>query len=212
MTRSVNEGADGAMTHDVPLRERRPSIALVRRVVLEESWYWTEAVLGTLPGRIGRLVRLLSYAPLLPGAVNVGEFTQIKNPSRLDAGRGVGIGRGCVLHCAGGLSLGNDVFMGPGVRIFTDNHRWTDPELPIARQGVDRAPVTIEDDVWLGAGATVTAGVRIGAGAVIAAGAVVTRDVPRGAIVGGVPARVLGYRDDPRHDIPDGPVQQGVRR
>jgi acetyltransferase-like isoleucine patch superfamily enzyme len=56
------------------------------------------------------------------------------------------------------------------------------------------APVTIGDDVWIGAHAVVTGGVEIGRGAVVAAGAVVTRDVPPHAIVGGVPAMVIGER------------------
>ncbi|WP_370629256.1 DapH/DapD/GlmU-related protein [Paenarthrobacter nitroguajacolicus] len=52
----------------------------------------------------------------------------------------------------------------------------------------------IGQDVWIGAHAVVLAGVSIGDGAVVAAGAVVTKDVPKGAIVGGVPAKVIGVR------------------
>jgi galactoside O-acetyltransferase len=56
---------------------------------------------------------------------------------------------------------------------------------------VSEKPVVIEDDVWIGCRSIVLKGVRIGRGAVIAAGSVVTKDIPAGAIAGGVPARVL---------------------
>ena len=56
--------------------------------------------------------------------------------------------------------------------------------------------INIEDDVWIGYGATIMSGIHIGQGAVIAAGAVVTKDVPPYAIVGGVPARIIKYRFD----------------
>ena len=60
------------------------------------------------------------------------------------------------------------------------------------RPAIDTAPVVIEDDVWIGAGAIILKGVRIGAGARVGAGAVVTRDVPAGAEVVGNPARPVG--------------------
>ena len=56
----------------------------------------------------------------------------------------------------------------------------------------DSAPVVIGCNVWVGAHVTITKGVTIGDNAIIAAGAVVTRDIPAGAIAGGVPARVIG--------------------
>jgi acetyltransferase-like isoleucine patch superfamily enzyme len=57
------------------------------------------------------------------------------------------------------------------------------------------APVDIGDDVWIGRGALVLPGVTIGDGAVVAAGAVVTKDVPAGSVVAGVPAKVVGRAD-----------------
>lgn len=61
-------------------------------------------------------------------------------------------------------------------------------------EGVSKGNIIIDDDVWIGYGATILSGVHIGQGAVIAAGAVVTRDVPPYAIVGGIPAKILKYR------------------
>lgn len=59
----------------------------------------------------------------------------------------------------------------------------------------DYLPITIGNDVWIGARVTIMDGINIGNGAVIAAGAVVTKDVPPYAIVGGVPARIIRYRE-----------------
>lgn len=57
-----------------------------------------------------------------------------------------------------------------------------------------KGDIIVDDDVWIGYGATIMSGVHIGQGAVIAAGAIVTKDVPPYAIVGGVPAKVVKYR------------------
>lgn len=61
-------------------------------------------------------------------------------------------------------------------------------------EALSKGDIFVDDDVWIGFGATIMSGVHIGQGAVVAAGAVVTRDVPPYSIVGGVPARVLRYR------------------
>ena len=64
-------------------------------------------------------------------------------------------------------------------------------------EAISKGDIIVEDDVWIGYGATIMSGVHIGQGAVVAAGAVVTKDVPPYAIVGGVPAKVIKYRFEP---------------
>lgn len=63
-----------------------------------------------------------------------------------------------------------------------------------SESNVTKGNIEVENDVWIGYGATILSGVHIRQGAVIAAGAVVTKDVPPYAIVGGVPAEVIRYR------------------
>lgn len=87
------------------------------------------------------------------------------------------------------VHIGDYVMIAPNVLISTVNHPM-DPAGRRAHLGIGK-PVTIGDDVWIGAGAIVVPGVTIGNNVVVAAGAVVTKDVPDNCVVGGVPARVI---------------------
>ena len=85
--------------------------------------------------------------------------------------------------------------MGPDVKIYSRNHKYDRLDIPIQDQGKEYFSTTLGNDVWLGANVIVTAGVNIGNHVIVAAGAVVTKDIPDYAIVGGVPAKVLKFRN-----------------
>lgn len=108
--------------------------------------------------------------------------------ANLRIGRNVFVNQGCRLDDIGGIELGDDVMLGPGVRLISSGHP-LDPA--IRRRQVTAAPIVVGRNVWIGAGAIVLQGVTIGADAVVAAGAVVTADVPPAVLVAGVPARVV---------------------
>ncbi len=78
--------------------------------------------------------------------------------------------------------------------LLTRNHNYEGSQIPYDSTYIDK-DITIGDFVWLGNRVIIMGGVSIGEGAIIAAGAVVTRDVPRCAIVGGNPAQIIKYRD-----------------
>jgi acetyltransferase-like isoleucine patch superfamily enzyme len=101
------------------------------------------------------------------------------------------IGEMNVLRGQGGITIGDRVYTAPMVQLLAVNHVYSDPNRPMAEQGITAEGIVIEDDVWIGAGAIITDNVRVGKGVVVAAGAVVTQDVPPHTVVGGVPARVL---------------------
>jgi acetyltransferase-like isoleucine patch superfamily enzyme len=104
------------------------------------------------------------------------------------------IGQQSFLHSAGGLTIGRDVGIGPGVRILTSFHAEAGRSVPIVKSPIELAPVVIEDGADLGVASVILPGVRVGAGAQVGAGAVVTEDVPAYAVAAGVPARVLRER------------------
>lgn len=91
----------------------------------------------------------------------------------------------------GPVEIGSNVNLAQGIVVTALNHNFTDCTKRIDEQGVSTAKVTIGNDVWIGANATVLPGVTIGNHSVVAAGAVVTKDVPPYSLVGGVPAKIL---------------------
>ncbi|HEY81487.1 MAG TPA: acyltransferase [Anaerolineae bacterium] len=135
--------------------------------------------------------------------VSIGRFSVIECTGVLiHLGEGFWIGDNSNLGdynfvgAAGGVRIGRHVLIGQGVRFHSENHVFTRTDIPIKAQGVTNEGIVVEDDVWLGSGVIVLDGVTIGRGAVVAAGSVVTKDVPRFAIVGGVPAKVIKYRGE----------------
>lgn len=109
-------------------------------------------------------------------------------------GRRAAIGAMNFIHGGGGVTIGEDVLLGPYVQVFSENHRFADVSRPIIEQGEEAAPVHIGNGAWIGAASVILAGVTIGEGAVVAAGSVVTRDVAEFAIVAGAPAKVINRR------------------
>jgi acetyltransferase-like isoleucine patch superfamily enzyme len=109
---------------------------------------------------------------------------------RITIGKGCVINSGALLDGRGAaLILGDFVDIAPYVRIWTLDH---DPNSP--DHAARARSVTVGDYVWLASGSTVLPGVSLGKGCVVAAGSVVTNDVAPWAIVAGIPARVIGQR------------------
>lgn len=110
----------------------------------------------------------------------------------IENGNNSGIGVNCEIR--GPLKIGNDVMMGPEVKIITSSHVFSSVDKPMRLQGNFKEGIEIGDDVWIGTRVIILPGVKIGSGAILAAGAVLTKDVPPFAIVGGVPAKILKLR------------------
>src|SRR5688500_17651553 len=136
--------------------------------------------------------------------VYIGHGTMLKgyHNSRMVIGAGTWIGQMCFFHSGGGIWIGENVGIGPCVKIVTSAHRLDQLDRPILHSAIDFAGVRIGEGADIGVGAVLLPGVTIGAGAQVAAGAVVPEAVPPLAIVAGVPARFLRSRTDekPRNE------------
>lgn len=96
----------------------------------------------------------------------------------------------------GKVIIGDYVMMGPNVTIYTRNHCYDDLSRPMCEQGItEERCVVIGNDVWIGGNSIILPGRTIGDGSIVASGAVVTKNVEPYTIVGGNPARIIGYRD-----------------
>jgi maltose O-acetyltransferase len=147
-----------------------------------------ERLAAQMPGLLGELFGAATDAYVTP-------------PFFCDYGRNIRLGAkvyfnfNCVILDVAPVTIGDHALFGPGVHVYTALHPLDAAE---RRRGVESgAPVTIEDDVWLGGGAIVCPGVRIGARSVIGAGSVVTRDIPPDVFAAGNPCRVLRPLHDP---------------
>lgn len=157
--------------------------------------YWLDFVLFLLslisyfPSHV---VRNLAYSA---AGVTIGKKStfhvgcRFYNPSGVEVGEGTIIGDRCFLDGRAPLKIGNHVDIAAQVLIYNSQHDLNSEDF-IATS----APVQVKDYVFIGPRAILLPGVTIGTGAVVAAGAVVSKDVPDYAIVGGVPATVIGER------------------
>ena len=125
-------------------------------------------------------VVLLTIGPRVAGArLVIGNKTYVNRFTMFDASESVEVGQNCLI--------------GPFCYL-TDHDHGTDLPGPVADQPLASSAVRIGDNVWIGAGVSILKGVSVGANSIIGAGAVVTRDVPSGATVAGVPAQRIKTR------------------
>jgi len=125
--------------------------------------------------------------------VSIDESTTIFPPFHTNFGRSIRLGKNVFINHAcsfldiGGITIEDDVQIGPRVNLTSENH----PIDPGDRKTLIPNPILIRRNAWIGAGATILPGVTVGENAIVAAGAVVSRDVPPNTVVAGIPAKVV---------------------
>lgn len=169
---------------DDPDYERLRKVMENTRHIISElntSYHETDQIITlirTLGAKVDSTVQIR-----LPFYTDLGMFIKL--------GRRVFVNQACVFMDRGGITVEDDVKIGPRVNLITENHGLE----PNKRNILTSKPIVIKRNSWIGAAVTILPGVTVGENAVVAAGAVVTRDVPANTVVAGVPARVI--RDIP---------------
>jgi len=177
---------------------------IFERLLIGETIFPNDSQIGRLRAEAFAVKALLNQ---MNNAVNPEEITQILSkildkelqdvtvftPLYINCGKHITIGKNvfinfdCTFLALGGITIEDNVLIGPKVSLITENH----PLNPEERKGLTGKPILIKKNAWIGANATILPGVTIGENAVVAAGAVVSKDVPDNTIVGGIPAKFI---------------------
>jgi acetyltransferase-like isoleucine patch superfamily enzyme len=127
--------------------------------------------------------------------LHVGAYTALRcHEGTLTVGDKVVFGRNVSVNCYLDVEIGTDVLFADDIYVSDFDHNFAALDLPIKDQGIAKARVRIEPNVWLGTKVTICRGVVVGTGSVVGANAVVTRDLPPYSVAAGVPARVIRDR------------------
>jgi acetyltransferase-like isoleucine patch superfamily enzyme len=149
---------------------------------------------------IDSLMRNLFLSSTLPGCgknLFVHPLVMFYYPKNVHLGNNIFINRGAIFMAPVKISIGDNVLIGPYALFNTGSHIYASRSTLIDNQGHDYGEIIIEDDVWIGGHVCILPGVTVSKGAVVAAGAVVNKSVLPYTVVGGVPAKEIGVRNDP---------------
>lgn len=176
------------------------------RAILSGILMWiTNVFISNFPSKHIRRWFLSFVGIKMDGPVRFYPGFHIRMPKGIHIGSNVSIGPKVLLDGRMGLEIGNSAVIAYDAIIWTLNHDYND--LYFKGKG---APVKIGDYAWICSRSVILPGINVGEGAVVATGAVVTKDVPPYAIVGGVPAKIIGQREKKEYKYGYIPKEEGL--
>ena len=139
------------------------------------------------------------------GRVELGRWSWLGHGTKVRCHEGVVsigaktvLGQECTISAYQHVSIGRECVIADRVMLIDFDHGVVEVERPVRLQGIYKRDVRVGNNVWIGYGACILRGVTVGDNAIIGTNAVVTRDVPANAVVGGVPARIIRMRAEPK--------------
>lgn len=176
------------------------------KAILSGFLMWiTNVFISYFPSKHVRQWFLSLAGMKMDGPVRFYPGFHIRVPKKIHIGANVSIGPRVLLDGRMGLEIGNSAVIAYDAIIWTLNHDYND--IHFAGKG---APVKIGHHAWICSRAVILPGITIGEGAVVATGAVVTKDVPPYTIVGGIPAKVIGQREEKEYKYGYVPKEEGL--
>lgn len=189
------------------LKKNKSIKNLVHRLIYPQNdprpRWWIRNIINPFTSKVGKGVIVRSYTRLdiIPfNKFSVGNNSIIEDFATINNNLGdVEIGESTIIGLGntiiGPVKIGSQIMFAQNVILSGLNHSYQDISTASRNQPCTTAKITIEDEVWIGANAVITAGVTIGKHSVVAAGSVVTKDVPAYSVVGGNPAKVIKIYD-----------------
>ena len=152
---------------------------------------WWMAFIKAIPGNIGCWIRNICLPYKYGSNVKIWNGVQIDSPSKLKLGNNISINRNCVLHAGGLIEIGDDVLIGPNVVIYSQNHNFSEENLPIRKQGYTLKEVSIGNNVWIASNTIVLPGVSICSNVVIGAQSLVAKSIDKPGVYAGNPLKYI---------------------
>ncbi len=174
-----------------------------------KEWYWSMkdpigrmylrySLVRNCPGPYGFRLRakaLQKHFATCGDRVRIHEGARFRNVHKIALGEYVTVGVDNFIQAAGGVTIGDYTLLGPGVKIWSTNHVFADPDKRIRDQGAEYREVVIGSDVWIGSNSFIMPGTQLGDGCIVSASSVVgAKKYPPYSILMGNPARVIGNR------------------
>ncbi len=158
-------------------------------------------MMANIRKKTGNIALVKRYALLKTLAKSVGDNVSIfpdvylQNVQEMEVGNNVSFQPMVYIEAYGGVKIGDDVSFAEGSSMFSVNHGFKALNVPIKDQPLSSLPIEIENNVWIGAKATILGGIKVASGTIVAAGAVVNKNTEMNSTVAGVPAKVIKIRN-----------------